>query len=146
MSSTLTNLIYHVVFSTKNRFPLIHDDVQPRLYSFIGEVVKNRNGILLEAGGIEDHIHLVLKLRADLSLAEMIRAVKTNSSKWMNDCGRPFSWQSGYGAFTVSASNVARVRSYLKNQREHHRKKTFQEEYEAFLTSQLRYENDQLCA
>lgn len=148
MAVTLTNLIYHVIFSTKKRYPLIVAGVQKDLYAYIGEIITNRRGIMLEIGGIEDHIHIVMKMRADSSLSEMVRSVKANSSKWMNDRSRPvttFLWQAGYGAFTVSSSNVARVREYVRRQQEHHKKKSFQEEYLAFLNRQeLQFDEDSL--
>lgn len=136
MASTLTNLIYHVVFSTKNRSPLIGEDVQGELYKYIGGIVQNEQEVLLGIGGIEDHLHLILKVRAGINLSDIVRVIKANSSKWLNECKDycgEFSWQNGYGAFTVSASQVERVRNYVRNQKEHHRKNSFQDEFLAFL-------------
>lgn len=136
MTSTLTNLIYHVVFSTKNRAPIIHESIQNELYKYIGGIIRNKQEILLGIGGIEDHLHLILKVRAGINLSDMVRTIKSNSSKWLNECKNyegTFSWQNGYGAFTVSASQVGRVQYYVKNQKEHHQKSSFQDEFLAFL-------------
>jgi REP element-mobilizing transposase RayT len=126
----------HFVWSTKNRVPLIAPDWAHRLYAYCGAVLADRNGALLAAGGMPDHIHLYTSLPATLSLAEMANALKANSSRWVHDeigVGG-FAWQSGYGAFSVSPSGDAEVRSYIATQAEHHRKGSFQEEYLAFLT------------
>ncbi len=148
MSSTLSNLIYHVVFSTKNRGSLIDSALQPELYDCISGVVNRCNGILLKIGGIEDHVHLVMKLRTDIALSEIVRTVKSNSSKWLNerqDATELFAWQRGYGAFTVSASKLPALLQYVQNQKDHHKKMSFKEEYEAFLArNNIAYENDQL--
>ena len=136
MASTLTNLNYHVIFSTKNRYPLIQSSVQRELFDYIGGILRNRKAILLEIGGIEDHVHLVIKLKADLSISEIVRVVKANSSKWMNERFGPakmFAWQVGYGAFTVSSSQLNSVCRYVECQKEHHAKRSFKEEYLAFL-------------
>ena len=135
MAATYTNLLYHIIFSTKGRRPLITPTLRIEMDKYIGGVVRNP-GVLLEAGGMPDHTHLVAMLRADTSVAEMIRLVKSNSSKWTNVRGiihEPFAWQSGYGAFSVSASQLEGVRKYVRGQEEHHRKRTFQEEFREFL-------------
>ena len=126
MTSTLTNLIYHVVFSTKNRAPILREDVQIELHDYIAGIIRNKRELLLEIGGIEDHLHIVLKIRSSVNLSEVMRTIKSNSSKWLNESKNyqgTFSWQNGYGAFTVSASQIERVRRYVRNQKEHHKKK-----------------------
>ncbi|MEI6804913.1 MAG: IS200/IS605 family transposase [Myxococcaceae bacterium] len=143
MTSTLTNLIYHVVFSTKNRAPTIKEEIQTELYDYIAGIIRNKQELLLGIGGIENHLHLILKVRAGINLSEMVRVIKANSSKWLNERKNyqgSFSWQNGYGAFTVSASQIERVRHYVRNQKEHHRKNSFEEEYLIFLKqNQIEY-------
>jgi REP element-mobilizing transposase RayT len=136
VAGTFTNLLYHVVFSTKDRQPLIHASLRAELDKYIGGILRNHGGILLEVGGMPDHTHLVAKLPADRSVAEMVRLIKANSSKWVNERiapGSSFGWQGGYGAFSVSASQLEDVCGYVRRQEEHHRVRTFQEEFVAFL-------------
>jgi len=136
VAATFTNLLYHIIFSTKGRRPLIALALRVELDKYIGGVIRNAGGVLLDAGGMPDHTHLVTMLRADTSVAEMVRLVKSNSSKWTNERGlinEPFAWQTGYGAFSVSASQVESVRRYVRGQEGHHRKRTFQEEFREFL-------------
>ncbi|MEQ1606363.1 MAG: IS200/IS605 family transposase [Pyrinomonadaceae bacterium] len=131
-----TNLIYHIVFSTKDRKPLITTDVKPRLYEYIGGTIRGLGGLSLAIGGMEDHGHILAKLRPDKALSDVLRDLKANSSGWMHDIFtemKDFSWQRGYGAFTVSASQVDRVRQYIANQEVHHRKQDFREEFIALL-------------
>ncbi|CAN5468446.1 IS200/IS605 family transposase [soil metagenome] len=125
MSQSFTNLIYHIVFSTKNRQPLITVETEPRLYEYIGGIIRNKGGIALEIGGMSDHLHVLAKLRPDDSLSNVLRDLKANSSGWMHKIFpdmKDFSWQNGYGAFTVSASQIEKVREYIANQKKHHRK------------------------
>lgn len=134
MAGAYTNLLYHVIFSTKHRKPLITSTAD--LYDYIGGIIRGQKGILLEIGGFTDHLHLVVKLRTDVSVAEMVRLIKCNSSKWMNEQrinADRFEWQTGYGTFTVSTSQLAALREYVQNQESHHRKQTFQEEFVGFL-------------
>jgi putative transposase len=131
VASTLTNLLCHVIFSTKNREPIITSPIRKDLYAYIGGIVRGEGGILLEIGGIADHVHLVLRLKTEPSVATMVKIIKSKSSKWLNEQPkRPgrFEWQRGYAAFTVSSSQLARVRAYVRNQEEHHRRQTFREE------------------
>jgi putative transposase len=136
MSSTHTNLLYHVVFSTKERRPLITPPLRDELYAYLGGIIRGERGVLLEVGGMPDHIHLAARFHQDAAVATMVRLIKANSSKWINQrrtgAGR-FRWQRGYGAFSVSESQLARVRRYIGDQASHHRKTTFQEEYIALL-------------
>ena len=134
--STFTKLTYHVVFSTKYRHPLIHTALQKRLYEYIGGIIRAQNGHLIEIGGVEDHIHLLASLSSIKAISDSIREIKANASKWGNelpDQKRRFEWQKGYGAFTISYSQIESVRRYIQNQREHHQTKTFEEEYIKFL-------------
>ena len=136
MSQSYTNLIYHIVFSTKNRESLITDEIKPRLYEYIGGILRNKGGVALAIGGMNDHIHVLAKLHPDESLSSVLRDLKANSSGWMHKVFpemKDFSWQRGYGAFTVSQSNVEDVRNYLKRQKEHHAKISFRDEFIQFL-------------
>jgi REP element-mobilizing transposase RayT len=136
MSSTLTNLLYHIVFSTKHREPIITAPIRADLYKYIGGIVRGEGGTLLEIGGIPDHVHLVVRFKAEPSVATMVKIVKSKSSKWLNEQPkRPgrFEWQRGYAAFTVSVSQLDSVRAYVRNQEQHHRRKTFQEELRLLL-------------
>jgi len=126
----------HIVFSTKNRVPLIDPELAPRLYGYIGGVVQNMRGSLIAAGGMPDHIHLIISLGKTMATAGTVRSVKSNSSGWIHDTFpdmHQFAWQTGYGAFAVSYSNLDHVRDYVANQQEHHRARTFKEEFLALL-------------
>lgn len=134
--STFTKLTYHIIFSTKYRHGLIHQEFQNRLYEYIGGIIRSLNGHQIEIGGIEDHVHLLANLPPTKSISDSLREIKTNSSKWSNELTNTthkFEWQKGYGAFTVSYSQIESVRHYIQNQHEHHKTKTFEEEYIAFL-------------
>jgi putative transposase len=136
MGQTLTCLHYHLVFSTKNRLPQITADLRERLYDYMGGIIKGERGHLFDAGGTEDHVHLLASFPAHPSVADFLRLIKTNSSKWVHETfaqHRSFAWQSGYGAFSVSRSNDDGVRRYLSIQQEHHRRTTFQDEFLEFL-------------
>jgi putative transposase len=131
MATTFTNLLYHIVFSTKNRVPLIHEAIRERIYEYLGGVIRGEKGTLLEIGGVPDHVHLLVRLRAEPSVAVMLRNMKSNSSRWLNEEVNPggqFGWQIGYGAFSVSESQVGKVRRYIQNQENHHRKVSFRDE------------------
>jgi putative transposase len=136
MGSTYSSLAYHVIFSTKGREPLISAGLRAELYPYIGGILRGHRCILLEIGGMPDHLHLAVRAKPDIAVAELVRLVKANSSKWVNerasDRGR-FAWQSGYGAFSVSLSQLPGVCGYIREQEEHHRTRTFQEEYVEFL-------------
>jgi len=131
MPSTHLSLHYHVVFSTKSRHPWIDPAWQEDLHRYLGGCVKTLDGIPEQIGGVSDHVHLLVGLRATHCLADVVREVKKASSRWIHEEHRipAFGWQEGYGAFTVSRSNIARVCEYIATQAEHHRKRTFQEEY-----------------
>ena len=136
MSQSFTNLLYHIIFSTKNRRPIITIDHQPRLYEYIGGIVRGIGGISLGINGMEDHVHLVAKLCPDLALSDVLRELKSNASGWMHEVFprlSDFSWHRGYAAFTVSQSNLKQVQRYLANQKEHHRKVSFRNEFIKFL-------------
>ena len=137
MANTYSSLFYHVVFSTKHREPTITADIRPRLWEYLGGAVRGEGGIPILVGGTADHVHLLVTLRQNKSLADFLRQIKANSSKWVHETfpnAGGFWWQGGYGAFTVSHSGIDAVRSYIANQEEHHRARTFQDEYRDLLT------------
>src|SRR6202165_1745795 len=136
MPDSYTNLLYHIVFSTKDRRALITSEIEPRLYDYIGGTVRGLGGISLELNGTEDHVHLLAKLRPDCALSDVLRDLKANATGWMHDvfpAVEDFSWQRGYGAFTVSQSNVEAVRQYIARQKEHHQRIYFRDEFIQFL-------------
>ena len=134
--SSYTCLYYHIIFGTVDRRPLITADLRPRLYEYISGIVRSREGKLITIGGVADHVHLLVSLTSKDNIADLLRVVKTNSSKWIHDTFPPhrdFAWQAGYAAFTVSASGVPQVKQYIANQEVHHARTDFKEEYIAFL-------------
>ncbi|MGO8835790.1 MAG: IS200/IS605 family transposase [Limisphaerales bacterium] len=136
MANTFTSLHYHVIFSTKHREPWIAHDIEERVWKFLGGIARENGMKALLIGGMPDHVHLALALPPAQSVSKALQLLKGGSSKWIKDTlpqMRGFAWQDGYGAFTVSKSNLPEVTTYIQNQREHHRIKTFQEEFLAFL-------------
>ena len=136
MPQSFVSLHLHVVFSTKHRTPTITPDLQPRLYEYIGGILRGEKCSLLAAGGMPDHVHLLASLSKTVSISDALRLIKSNSSKWVHETfskKQDFAWQTGYGAFAVSYSNLEDVKRYIANQAEHHRVRTFQEEFIALL-------------
>ena len=136
MGDSYTNLLYHIVFSTKDRRPLITPDYEVRLYDYIGGTIRSLGGISLEVNGVEDHVHVLAKLRPDRALSDVLRKLKANASGWMHrvfPALEDFTWQRGYGAFTVSQSSVNEVREYIARQKQHHQKISFRDEFIRFL-------------
>ena len=131
MSSTHLSLHFHVVFSTKHREPYFAPSVRPRLHEYLAGIIQAEGGYAHAVGGTGDHVHALMGLEATHSLAQVMQRLKSVSSRWIHDELRfaGFAWQEGYGGFTVSATNLRRVCAYVKNQEEHHRTKTFQQEY-----------------
>lgn len=126
----------HLVFSTKNRDPLITENIATRLYEYIGGTCRGNSDVLIAAGGMPDHIHLIVSLGKETSATTAVRTIKSNSSRWVHetfDNLRGFAWQNGYGAFAISYSNIDDVKRYIDNQAEHHRVRTFKEEFIALL-------------
>lgn len=131
MPSTYSCLAYHVVFATQHRRPLLVADLRPRVYAYLGGIVRSEGGAALQIGGVEDHVHLLLKLKTTHVVADLLRVLKANSSKWINEeqlTTERFAWQEGYSAFTVSASQIAAVRRYLQRQETHHASRSFDSE------------------
>ncbi len=128
---TYSQLLLHVVFSTKARNPWITPEVAERLYPYIGGIVRAERGVLYDIGGVEDHVHMYLRWRPDGSVSDLMRTVKSRSSKWIHDefaALREFAWQEGYSAFSVSKSQEEAVKKYIAGQAEHHRKEDFESE------------------
>ena len=123
----------HVISSTKERRKTIPREWQPRLWAYLAGICKNHGMIALAVGGTQDHVHLLFHLPPSLALAKAVLLLKSNSSKWMGEQGREFSWQEGYGAFSVSSSNLNAVMRYVQNQEAHHRKISLEEEFRAIL-------------
>ena len=135
MPSTHLSLHYHLVFSTKERRAIIAPDWRERLHSYMGGILNSMGAVPQAVGGVADHVHLLVGLKATHCLADVMRDLKRGSSEWVHDTiqDRAFAWQEGYGAFTVSATVREEVRHYIARQEEHHRTKTFREEYLDFL-------------
>ncbi|CAN5864718.1 IS200/IS605 family transposase [soil metagenome] len=129
MPSTYISLHVHVIFSTKERLPLIIKDWRERLHSYLGGIVKGLEGVPLAIGGIDDHVHLLIGLKSKHRLDYFLRDLKADSSLWVHkELNKKFQWQKGYAAFSVSPLGIAGVKKYILNQEEHHKKKSFKEE------------------
>jgi REP element-mobilizing transposase RayT len=136
MPQSLARLHVHLIFSTKHRERLITDRVRDSLHAYMATVLQNLGCAPVLINSVEDHVHILFELARTVSVSEAVEDVKKSSSKWIKTQGAElagFAWQAGYGAFAVSESNVPTVRNYIAGQHEHHRKKSFQEEYRAFL-------------
>jgi putative transposase len=136
MSQSLSKLLIHIVTSTKNRQSLLTPAIRPQLYAYIAVTLKAYESQALKIGGTDDHIHILLAMSKNYSLAKIAEEFKKSSSNWLKTKGdkiNDFSWQNGYGGFSVSQSHTDDVIHYIEAQEEHHRKMTFQEEYREFL-------------
>jgi putative transposase len=132
MAHTYASNFIHCIFSTKERQPLIPADRKTALFNYLGGIAKSEGFSLLAAGGTSNHVHLLLILPVTNSLANVVQKLKGSSSRWM---GPSFSWQEGYGAFSVSPSQVPVVKKYIRNQEQHHRNRSFEDEFTALLQS-----------
>jgi REP element-mobilizing transposase RayT len=136
MADTFTSLQFHVIFSTKNREPWLTPEIRERLFPFLGGIARNNGMTALNIGGVADHVHLLLRIPPALALSKAVQLIKGGSSKWMHETFpnlAGFSWQDGYGAFTVSESAIEAVSAYVCDQETHHRKRTFRDEFVEFL-------------
>jgi len=137
LPQSLAKVLVHIVFSTKNRSPFLSDkNVREEMHAYLGGTCNNLDCPVLTVGGVADHVHILCALSRNLSIAKVIGDIKRGSSKWIKTKGRmltKFAWQNGYGVFSVGQSEVERVRQYIVDQEDHHRKKTFQDEYRSFL-------------
>ena len=135
MSQSLSHLIVHAVFSTKDRRPFLHsEDIRKEIYAYAAGILKNLKCHPIKIGGMEDHVHILLSLSKNIAFADLIGRVKGSSSKRLTEKGiLEFAWQNGYGAFSVSESNVEVVTAYISDQAEHHRIYSYQEEVRELL-------------
>ena len=136
MAQSLTSLLAHIVFGTKNRIPYLDDEINHELYLYIAKILQNHNCQSLRIGGTKDHIHILCVIAKNLSIGKVVEEIKTSSSKWIKTKGikyQEFYWQPGYGAFSVSSSHRDIVCDYISNQKQHHQKRTFIEEFHGLL-------------
>jgi len=136
MGQSLVKNYLHIVFSTKHRQPLINDAIEHELHAYLGGICKNLECHPIKVGGHVDHIHILCMLSKKIALMKLLEEVKSHSSKWIKTKGDEFAnfyWQDGYGAFSVNPSEVEAVINYIANQKEHHSKKTFQDQYRVIL-------------
>lgn len=133
MSHTYSSNRVHVIFSTKDRVAAICEELQPKLWAYMAGIAKKQGFEALIIGGVRDHIHVLLFLPPVMPLAKAVQYLKGSSSKWLHENGVNFSWQEGYGAFSVSASQTSQVIAYITNQAAHHSKKSFEDEFREFL-------------
>lgn len=143
MSRTFSNLLTHLVFSTKDREPLVVPELKRELYAYLGGLTRELKGKSFGINGTSDHVHMLISLPPAVSISEALRFIKSNSSGWVHYKWprRSFAWQLGYGAFSVSKSNVPAVLNYIRKQEAHHQKVTFKEEFIDFLlTHEIDYD------
>ena len=137
MPQSLSQIYIHLVFSTKNHKPFVDETIQPELYAYIAKILYDECSSPAKIiGGVEDHVHILLNLSRTCTIAHLVEMVKKRSSKWMKTKGekyRSFQWQIGYGVFSVSRSGLEAVTKYISSQKEHHRRKTFKDEFRGFL-------------
>jgi REP element-mobilizing transposase RayT len=136
MPQSFACLHYHLIFGTKGRAPLLVDDLPDRLYAYVGGILRNQKNTLVAAGGMPDHVHLLISLGRESSMSDVLRQIKGSSSRWIHETIpelHGFAWQTGYAAFAVSYSHLETVKHYIATQADHHRTVTFQEEFLAFL-------------
>jgi putative transposase len=136
MAGTYTQLYIHIIFSVKSRKALIDNNWKARLFSYIASIIDNKGHKSFIVNGVADHVHILISVNPSLSLSSLVRDVKNNSAKFVNEnklCAFKFGWQEGYAAFSCSKSVVSKVYQYIENQEEHHRKLTFKQEYEGFI-------------
>ena len=144
MAQTFTNLLTHVIFSTKERAPSIQPEWKPNLLAYMGGIIRELRGKAVAIDSTDDHVHMLLWMPPTISISDALRVLKTNFSRWVNQHRgkrQTFAWQAGYGAFSVSHSNAPAVVKYIRGQENHHRRVSFQEEFVAFLkTNGIEYD------
>lgn len=137
MPQSLSNVILHIIFSTKDRHPFLDDDVRDQMHGYLATLCRDLGSVCYKVGGVADHVHIVTTLPRTLSQSDLLEDLKKKSSKWIKgidpDRYGKFAWQRGYGSFAVSQSHLDEVVKYAANQKEHHKTQTFQEEYRKFL-------------
>jgi putative transposase len=137
VAQSLSSILIHLIFSTKHREPWVSVEVEPDLHAYMAGILKKKDCPALIIGGMPDHVHVLFTLARTTSVSAVVEDLKSESSKWIKTQGasfRKFHWQAGYGAFSIGQSSVAETRRYIDNQKEHHEKRTFPEEYRVFLT------------
>ena len=148
MANTYTQIYIHIVFAVKYRQSLISDKFKDELYKYITGILKNKNQKLISINGMPDHTHLFVGMKPEMAISDLVRDVKSNSSKFINDkrfTKGKFEWQDGFGAFSYSYSQIDNVVKYIQNQEEHHKKKTFKEEYIGLLKKfEIKYDETYL--
>ena len=144
MGQSLAKNYLHIIFSTKNRQPFIHRSIETELHSYLGGICNSLESFPLKIGGYDDHVHILCLLSKKITLIKLMEELKSHSSKWMKTKGdvyKTFYWQDGYGAFSVSTSEIEMLKEYINNQHEHHKTNTFPEEYRTFLANyQVEYD------
>ena len=136
MPQSLSLVIVHVIFSTKQRKPFLDDEIRESAHSYLAKVIRNTGCECYRVGGVEDHVHLAMRLSRTITIADLIEKLKTPSSKWMKaqaENQKAFAWQRGYGCFSISPNDLKALIEYIDNQKQHHRKRTFQDEFRMFL-------------
>ena len=148
MANTYTQLYFHIVFAVKGRQNHISKKWKDELYKYITGIVTNRNQKMMIINGMPDHIHILVGTKPNCNLSDLVRDIKANASKWINEkkfINGKFEWQTGFGAFTIGQSQIPKILNYIKAQEEHHKKKSFKEEYIDFLNAyQIDYKNEYL--
>lgn len=129
MPQSLVKVLIHAAFGTKYRKNLIPEGKEPQVWAYLGGIARNKNIQLIIAGGTRNHAHLLLELPATMSVSDTVKTFKANSSRWLREQNPDFSWQAGYGAFSVSPPHIPNVKRYIANQAEHHKKRNFEEEF-----------------
>ena len=132
MAQSLADILVHIIYSTKNRVPFIHADVQDELYRYLAKTCRECGCPAHRIGGTEDHVHIVYSLSRTITVSKLLEETKKSSSKWIKTkegVSSGFFWQAGYGAFSIGQSQLESVKQYVANQKEHHRRRTFQEEF-----------------
>jgi putative transposase len=136
MPQSLAKILIHLIYSTKNREPFLVEELRDELHRYTGGILKELGSPAILINSVEDHVHILFSLSRTESISHVVQETKTGTSKWLKTKGpnfAKFQWQNGYGAFSVSQSKIDSVMKYVANQREHHRRKTFQDEYKEFL-------------
>jgi len=134
VAQSLSRVIIHVVFSTKNREPFLNIEIRSRIHAYLATIVRDMDSHAYRIGGTEDHVHIACTLPRILCQSDFLKKIKTSSSKWIKEQGvRKFSWQNGYGAFSIGQSQLSQLLHYIDHQLEHHQKKSFEEEYRGLL-------------
>src|SRR5271157_1771643 len=147
MAHSFVSSVFHIVFSTKQRMQLIRTDSLSRLWNYLAGIARNHGMQVLAVGGTENHVHVLLVLPPDMALSDAVRTLKANSSRWMRQTDRLFAWQEGYGAFSVSPSQLERARQYIANQPAHHATHSFEQEFLAMLqAANIRLEPNRVFA